>query len=90
MSTVAARLPLLVRFREFVASLQLPRDARLWQIAFQATLLTMGVVGRDFDAVRPSFRSLERRRPRVHRHLSAGCVRVAGGVIGREVASRHV
>jgi Na+-transporting NADH:ubiquinone oxidoreductase subunit NqrB len=48
MSTVAARLPFLVRFREFVASLQLPRDARLWQIAFQATLLTMGVVGRDF------------------------------------------
>jgi Na+-transporting NADH:ubiquinone oxidoreductase subunit NqrB len=48
MSTVAADLSLRARLREYVASLPLPRDARLWQIAFQATLLTMGVVGRDF------------------------------------------
>jgi Na+-transporting NADH:ubiquinone oxidoreductase subunit NqrB len=29
--------------------LRLQRDARLWQIAFQAVLLTLGVVGRDFS-----------------------------------------
>lgn len=48
MSTVTADLSLRRRLREHVGSLPLPRDARIWQIAFQATLLTMGVVGRDF------------------------------------------
>jgi hypothetical protein len=28
---------------------RLPRDARLYQITFQATLLTLGVVARDFS-----------------------------------------
>ena len=31
------------------ATLHLPRDARIYQIAFQATLLTLGVVVRDFS-----------------------------------------
>jgi len=31
------------------AQLNLPRDARIWQIAFQAILLTVGVLARDFS-----------------------------------------
>jgi Na+-transporting NADH:ubiquinone oxidoreductase subunit NqrB len=48
MSTITAELSLRRRLRAYLGSLLLPRDARIWQIAFQATLLTMGVVGRDF------------------------------------------
>jgi Na+-transporting NADH:ubiquinone oxidoreductase subunit NqrB len=48
MSTVTADLSFWRRLRAQAGSLRLPRDARFWQIAFQATLLAMGVVGRDF------------------------------------------
>ena len=45
--TVAARLPLLARlYADFCE--RLPRDARVYQIVFLATLLTTGVLLRDF------------------------------------------
>jgi len=48
MSTATARRTSWRRLRDHFCALRVPHDARLWQIAFQSTLLTMGVVGRDF------------------------------------------